>query len=224
MHQGSDTLWIAGYPAEEVRFEWGACAVSLYQVARLDEIVDREALLRDDAVPEPPYWAHLWIGARALARFLVDRQGLGGRRVLDLGCGLGLCGLVAAAYGAEVWFADREPAALKFVRASARRNGFSRVRCVEIDFTEAVLEATFDVILGAEIVYEPHSYGPLGRFLEMHLAPRGVLYLTDAFRSDARSLFDDLSGRGLYGERRPWREWEDGKPQGLFLWTFRRSG
>jgi predicted nicotinamide N-methyase len=224
MPEGNDMLQIAGHPAEEARFVHGECTVSFYQVARLEEIVDRAALLRDDAVPEPPYWAHLWLGARALARFIVDRQELRGLRVLDLGCGLGLCGLVAASRGAEVCFADREPGALEFVRASARRNGFSRVRCIELDFTAADLGTTFDVILAAEVVYDPRSYQPLGRFLELHLSPRGVIHLTDAFRSDARTFFEDLGRRGFRGERQPWREWEDGRLQGLFLWTFRRSG
>jgi predicted nicotinamide N-methyase len=224
MPEGNDTLQIAGHPAEEAHFVQGQCAVSFYRVARLEDMVDRDILLRDDTVSEPPYWAHLWIGARALARFLVDRQELRGRRVLDLGCGLGLCGLVAAACGADVWFADREPAALEFVRASARRNAFPRIRCLAVDFTEADLGTTFDVILAAEVVYEPRSYEPLARFLDLHLSPSGVIHLTDAFRSDARTFFEDLGRRGLRGERRRWQEWEEGRPQGLFLWTFRRSG
>ena len=80
---------IAGHPAALVDFAHGSVAVSLYQVARIEDLVDRESLLRDDFVPEPPYWAHLWIGARALGRALAESDELRGQRVLDLGCGLG---------------------------------------------------------------------------------------------------------------------------------------
>jgi len=224
MQAREDTLRIAGYPAEEVRFAHDRCQVSLYQVRRLEDLVDREALLSEDTVPEPPYWAHLWVGARALARFVAEQGDLRERCVLDLGCGLGLPGLVAAAQGAEVWFADRAAPALEFVRASAALNGFTRIRCANVDFTRADLGTTFDVILAAEVVYEPQSYGPLCDFLQCHLRPRGVVHVTDAFRSDAQRFFAGLTCRGFEGERRPCREWEDGKPQGLFLWTFRRTG
>jgi predicted nicotinamide N-methyase len=215
---------IAGHPATLVEFSHADVSLSLYQVARLEDLVDRAALLREDAVPDPPYWAHLWIGARALARDLAESADLAGRRVLDLGCGLGLPGLVAAARGASVVFADYEPAALEFVRASAARNGFRAVRCVAIDFTRESLDDSFDVILGAEVVYDPQSYQPLCEFLDRHLDAGGTIRLTDAFRSDAERFFAALRARGFVGERSPRREWEDERPQGLFLWTFRRSG
>jgi predicted nicotinamide N-methyase len=215
---------IAGYPATLTEFEHARVRIELYQVARLEDLVDREALLREDFVPEPPYWAHLWIGARALARSLADGDRLAGKSVLDLGCGLGLPGLVAAALGAEVWFADREAAALEFVRESARQNDLQRVRCVELDFVHGALDRTFDLLLGAELVYDPQSYRPLCAFLERHLAPQGVIHLTDAFRSDAANFFAELRSRGFEGIRRSWREWEEGRPHGLFLWAFRRTG
>jgi predicted nicotinamide N-methyase len=224
MAEESTAFAIAGYPAARVEFAHAGVSVSLYQVARIEDLVDREALLRDDFVPEPPYWAHLWIGARALARRIAESDDIAGRRVLDLGCGLGLPGLIAAAKGASVVFADREPAALEFVRASTERNQFRDVRFVTLDFTRSSLDVEFDVILGAELVYDPQSYLPLADFLVRHLARDGRIHLTDAFRSDAERFFTELRTRGFAGERSACREWEDGKPQGLFLWAFRRSG
>jgi predicted nicotinamide N-methyase len=217
----SVALEIAGFPVTDLAFRHGEVSLQLYAVARLESFVDRESLLREEETPDPPYWAHLWVGARALARQLAGEP-LAARRVLDLGCGLGLPGLVAAARGAEVWLADREPAALEFVRASATRNGLGRVHPVVVDFTRDSLEGAFDVILGAEIVYEPAAYEPLAAFVDAHLAPDGMFLVTDAFRSDAARFFENLTARGLRGDRRALREWEDGRWQGVFLWSFRR--
>lgn len=215
-------LKIAGFPAEEIELRYAALGLALCVVPRLGELVDRERLLREEETPEPPYWAHLWVGARALARWIAADGSLAGRRVLDLGCGLGLTGLVAAARGAEVWLADREPAALEFAMESARRNGLDGVHALRLDFTRDALDLAFDVILGAEVVYEPAAYGPLAGFVDRHLASGGVFHVTDAFRSDAARFFDDLRARGFRGEREAVREWDDGRWQGVFLWRFTR--
>jgi predicted nicotinamide N-methyase len=213
-------LEIGGFPTKDVRFAEAGVELVVYGVDGLEDRVDREALLRADDPPEPPYWAHLWVGARALARELAAVD-LRGRRVLDLGCGLGLPGLVAAHRGGEVWLVDRERVALDFVAASAERNDL-RVHVRALDFTTDSLDVRFDDVLGAEIVYEPSAYQPLAAFVDRHLARGGRLHMTDAFRSDATRFFDELARRGFHGERRAVREWEDGRWQGLFLWTFRR--
>ena len=213
---------IAGFPFVETEISLGDARLTVCTVDRLEELVDRERLLSETDVPDPPYWAHLWVGARALAREILSGAPLAGKRVLDLGCGLGLAGLAAALRGAEVWFADKEPAALEFVRESARRNGFRDVTVCALDFTRDVLAERFDVVLGAEVVYDPAAYDPLAAFVDRHLVPDGVFHVTDAFRSDAVCFFDRLTALGFHGERRAAREWDDGRWHGLFLWSFRR--
>ena len=70
----------------------GSSTLELYVVDSLEEVIDRDSLLNSTDVPDPPYWALPWIGARAIARLLLNRPPSGGTRVLDLGCGLGLAG------------------------------------------------------------------------------------------------------------------------------------
>jgi len=66
----------------------------------LERPPDPEALLDEDAFADDefmPYWAELWPAGIALAEALPDR--LDGVRVVELGCGLGVPSLVAAARG-----------------------------------------------------------------------------------------------------------------------------
>ena len=69
-----------------------------------------------------PYWAELWTSALVLAEQCLVSPVIGGKRVLDLGCGLGLTGIAAAAAGAEVLFTDYEEDALAFAEWNARTN------------------------------------------------------------------------------------------------------
>jgi len=72
--------------------------LTLLRVQDLEKWVDRDALLRD-APEEPPYWAHLWTGSVTLARYIERQVECLDLQILDLGCGLGLTGIVAALRG-----------------------------------------------------------------------------------------------------------------------------
>jgi predicted nicotinamide N-methyase len=195
---------IAGWPAELESFalehssESGtARALEAWTVADLESMVDTEELLRNRSGEEPPYWALVWIGARAIAARMLDAPPAPESRVLDLGCGLGLSGIAAGLGGAHVMFADAIPDALKFAEAGATHHGLANFETRRIDFTKDRLSETFDLILAADIVYQPQDYTPLVDFLDAHLARSGVLLLTESLRADAKQVVAAIESRGL---------------------------
>jgi predicted nicotinamide N-methyase len=199
---------IAGFDAELTRVAVGADAMALWRVADLERHVDRRALLAGVDPPEPPYWAHLWSGALVLAA-AVPAGGV--RTAVELGCGLGLPGLVAARRGARVTFVDRIAAPLEFVRASARANGVG-VDLLVADFTTPVLRARYDLILAAEVLYDRAAFPALARALLQHLAPGGRALLTDARRMDTHPFYADLDAAGLGWRATEHRLREEGQP------------
>lgn len=70
-------------------------------------------------------------------------------KVMDLGCGCGVVGIVAARKcGAEnVWMADVNPSAVETALANAARNGVAGVHAVCSDGFAQVDDAGFDLIL-----------------------------------------------------------------------------
>src|SRR4051794_4421862 len=71
--------------------------------------------------PLVPYWSVLWRSGVALGRELAaSSRELDGRRVIELGCGLGVPSLVAARAGAEVLATDGEQEALEMAKRNAR--------------------------------------------------------------------------------------------------------
>lgn len=92
-----------------------------------DLVVDMYAALgRPD---DDPHWATLWQGSVALAEEVLSNPALvRGKRVLDLGTGLGLAGIAAGLAGAEeVVLTDREPRALYCALCAAAANGLNVV-------------------------------------------------------------------------------------------------
>lgn len=128
-----------------------------------------------------PYWAELWDSAHAIAHWLVRQSSLNGQKVLDLGCGMGLTGTVAAACGANVLFADLEPAALLFAQLNSLPY-LSHVRTRRLDWRHDRINESFNLILGADILYERKQWDFLNPFWEAHLAPNGKILLGEPGR------------------------------------------
>ena len=200
---------IAGFPARTTPVRFGEIALDLWGVADLEDLVDRDALLRGDA--EPPYWAYLWSGARALADYLAHWTRLRGCRVLEIGCGLGLPGAVAAAAGADVTFVDGARPALEFVRATLRTNGL-RGTLVCADYRALAPAARFALVLAAEVAYEPERFDDLAATIARHLAPDGAALVADGFRTDTRPLYRALAAHGLATRALEVRISEEGRP------------
>ena len=121
---------------------FGRYTVKVVRPAEPDRLLD-DPLVRawnrtDDYMP---YLAHLRPGASFLAEVVAseswtvpgDRQGP--PEVLEIGCGVGLAGLVAAGRGLRVEFTDYDRALLRFVDRSVRENGFDATR-----YTTGVLD------------------------------------------------------------------------------------
>jgi predicted nicotinamide N-methyase len=130
-----------------------------------------------------PYWAELWPSGLALAEALPPR--LDGLAVVELGCGLGVPSLVAASRGAQVTAADWAAEAVGLLQENAARNGIE-LRAVHADWGS--LEGSFDLVLGADLLYEERNGDALLEVLPT-LAP--TVLLAEPGRSTARTFFQE---------------------------------
>lgn len=117
-----------------------------------EELIDEEAFEREEFLP---YWAELWPSAVALAQ-TISALPVAGRRVVELGCGLALPGLAAAAAGAHVLVTDWSPDAVSLAAVNARRNGLQlETAVVAWERPEPLLErAPWDLVLASDVLYE----------------------------------------------------------------------
>jgi predicted nicotinamide N-methyase len=140
--------------------------------------------------PLAPYWAVLWRSGIALARKL-DSSDLRGRRVVELGCGLGVPSLAAARAGAEVLATDIDTDALSLVERNAQANGLT-VETAVVDWAhpEPLVErAPFDLVIASDLLYEETAVDHL-RSLMPRLAREALL--ADPGRPAADAFLDRL--------------------------------
>jgi predicted nicotinamide N-methyase len=152
-------------------------AFRLYQ-AELIVPVWRATERRAGQPQPPPYWAFVWPGSQALARYLGQSPGLvAGKRVLDFGAGGGLAAIAAARHGAaHVLASDLDPLAGVVQAMNARLNGVAiESACEDLLDTDPAGQA-FDVCLVGDVCFERGTAERLTPWLR-RLAQAGSLVL-----------------------------------------------
>jgi predicted nicotinamide N-methyase len=144
-----------------------------------------------------PYWAELWDSALGIGQYLVRRGDEIARpvSVLDLGCGMGLAGTVAAALGHRVLFADLEPPALLFASLNSLP-WRDRARTRRVNWRTDDLRERFELIIGADIVYEKAQWEHLDWFWRLHLAHDGIVLLGEPGRQSGELFVAWINERG----------------------------
>jgi 2-polyprenyl-3-methyl-5-hydroxy-6-metoxy-1,4-benzoquinol methylase len=189
--------YLQHYDTADVTLTFQGQHVCITKIADLEvllETLDPVAFAEDERIP---YWAELWPSAVALAHYVAQRLDLAGRRVLELGCGLGLVGIVAALQGAQVLCTDYEPAALAFAHYNARRNACRKVRFRLVDWRQPTLHRRYEYILASDVVYEARNFGPLVVLLQRFLARGGSAVFSEPGRANAVPFFALLRQRGF---------------------------
>lgn len=165
-----------------------------------DAVLD-ELLAEDDPDEDRlPFWTQLWPSGTALAQVIAARP-LAGRRLLELGCGLGLVGVTAARAGATVTVVDRSPEAIAFATLNAERNGVTLQAAVRaFDQPRRLLaEAPWDLVLAADVLYEQRNVPVLLWLLPRLVGQVGEVWLADPGRP---MLSRFLAGAEATGWRR----------------------
>lgn len=223
-----DIMALAGsrYPVAFETVSLGQMDIELLQIADLSEYIDR--LVETAPAGQKislPFWAKLWPASLPLAMLISRLTPAPGGRMLELGAGLGLCGLAAAKRGYSALITDIEPEALLFIRAAILKNGLdAQAKPGVLDMTAPVLDETFDVIAGSEALYMPQFHEPLADFLGRHAstAPESQVLLSCDRCREAAPFFARASRDFLIQRTQSTCRSDGGESQTCVLFRMRR--
>jgi predicted nicotinamide N-methyase len=142
-----------------------------------------------DVFHDFPLWTKIWKASWVLSGYLAEMPVDAGKRLLEIGAGVGLVSIVAATFGHQITMTEYNPDALNFAQANARLNKCSHLPILKLDWHRPQLTDKFDKIVGSEVTYMEAHFAPLIRLFRSALKPGGEIILASEIRKGGKDLF-----------------------------------
>lgn len=168
---------------------------------------DIEALITDvNDEDKVPCWADIWPAAYGLAYFIWETVDFTpGEKVLELGAGMGLPGIVSALKGAKLTLSDFNPTALEMAGENARENGLEAALLQE-DWRLFTSKEKFDYILASDILYDPKLNYFLGKIFLNNLRPGGKVIISHPERKATQIFLEEWFDQKSFQQKTHIRE------------------
>jgi predicted nicotinamide N-methyase len=149
-----------------------------------------------------PLFGLVWPSALVLAAHLQNTV-LGQRRILEVGCGLGLASLSLHRRQGDVTASDCHPLAGVFLDEIARLNVLPALPYLHGDWA-AVNDSLgrFDLIIGSDVLYERDQPAALAAFIERHSQAAMEVVIVDPDRGNRAGFNRLMEGLGFVREER----------------------
>jgi predicted nicotinamide N-methyase len=170
-----------------------------------------------------PYGVALWPSSIALAHDVISRaEQLRGTRVLELGAGTGLPGIVAASLGGRVVQTDRQELAMSVCKRNGERNRVDAIEYRIADWSSWSDDGRYEWIIGADILYAERMHEHLRRIFESNLTPGGRVLIADPFRAAVLGLLEGMEASGWSIALSQWSVGDETAPRSVGVFELAR--
>jgi len=112
-----------------------------------------------------------------------------GKRILEIGCGIGLAGMVTQQRDADITFTDYHPMVEEFLIRNFAINDLTLLKYQRGSWFDSGFDlGLFDLIIASDVLYSPERQLILPHFIERHLAPGGEVMIVDPGRHQDRAF------------------------------------
>jgi predicted nicotinamide N-methyase len=133
---------------------------------------------------------------------MMDGFNLAGKRVLEIGAGLGLASLVVHKRQGDMTASDRHPLSHSFLKENLLLNHLGPMAYAQGNWAEAnPALGKFDLIIGSDVLYERDQPAALAAFIDRHSAGVAEVLIVDPNRGNRPAFRRAMAGLGyLYNE------------------------
>ncbi len=142
-------------------------------------------------------FGQLWPAGRLLAHAMATAD-VAGKRILEVGCGIGLASLVLQQRGAEIVASDIHPLAEPFLAYNSALNALDSVHYRQMDW-DLPLETLgrFDMIIASDVLYERGHAALLAEVVGRHAHAVAEVVVSDPGRGNSAPFSRHLAAQGF---------------------------
>ena len=144
-----------------------------------------------------PIFGLLWPSSRVLAHAM-QTFALEGRRILEIGCGLGLASLVLHRRGGDITASDCHPLAAAFLLENLKLNQLPAMKYQTGNWSRNNPDmGRFDLIIGSDVLYDRGQPQVLSKFIDQHASPGAEVLVVDPDRGNRTSFNREMDALGF---------------------------
>jgi predicted nicotinamide N-methyase len=171
-----------------------------------------------------PLFGQVWPMSKILARVMLQQQILG-KRILEIGCGIALASIVIKQLGGNITASDYHPLAADFLLENTNLNALAPILFADGNWNEISPDlGQFDLIIGSDVLYEPHHIQLVSAFISHHSSPDVEVVVVDPGRGAHRAFARAMEEFGFH---HTWSNLKDYPDQGVqakgFILRFTRK-
>ena len=187
-----------GYLVETATYRIGAVDYQIRSLSDRQQYWDPDGRAERAGISSAawPIFGVIWPAGIALAQEM-SRFTCAGMKILEVGCGLGLCCLVLQRRGADITASDYHPLAEEFLRFNTDLNGLAPIKFYNAPWAGPNPDlGRFDLIVGSDLLYERSHPALLTNFLACHTEPTAQVILADPGRGHCGQFSTKMAAEG----------------------------
>ncbi|MBA6411793.1 SAM-dependent methyltransferase [Parahaliea sp. F7430] len=169
-----------GYKTRKLQIDIGAFSGRLRALRDRNQYAKSDSITKSEGISSANWslFGQLWPASLVLAG-VVKKLKLKERRILELGCGLGLPSLILQWRGANITASDHHPLSKDFLDYNAALNDLPNVPYLHLPWSETPRDiGRFELILGSDILYERDHPAQLAELVQVLAAPSAKVLIT----------------------------------------------